>query len=277
MSDYQYHKGTALYGRCLTVSTTKALLCMADVWLPVPQRHCSVWPMSDCQYHKGTALYGRCLTISTTRALLCMANVWLPVPQGHCSVWPMSDCQYHKGTAVYGRCLTASTTRALLCMADVWLPVPQGHCSVWPMRSLEYRWLSMSQLFPSILSLAAPQQRPPRWPSGKVSASKAAGTGIKPRLPCSSHVSDWTAWRHRVSAKTGQPGVSILVLHEIVCLIPSSCLNAAAQTTVFTVPSLGCPRMLLSYPFTPGVDEVNIYPHIDVVFPPPLAVTSPIL
>ena len=141
MSDCQYHKGTALYGRCLTASTTRALLCMADVWLSVPQGHCSVWPMSDCQYHKGTAVYGRCLTavygrcltVSTTRALLCMADVWLLVPQGHCCVWPMSDCQYHKGTALYGRCLTASTTRALLCMADVWLSVPQGHCCVWPM------------------------------------------------------------------------------------------------------------------------------------------------
>ena len=131
LSDCQYRKGTALYGRCLTASTTRALLCMADVWLPVPQGHCSVWPMSDCQYRKSTALYGRCLTASTTEALLCMADVWLPVPrallcmvhvwpsvpQGHCCVWLMSDCQYHKGTAVYGWCLTVSTTRALLCMA----------------------------------------------------------------------------------------------------------------------------------------------------------------
>ena len=138
MSDCQYGKGTALYGRCLTASTARALLCMADVWLPVRQGHCSVWPMSDCQYGKGAALYGRCLTASTARALLCMADVWLPVHQVHCSVWPMSDCQYGKGTALYGRCLTASTARALLCMADVWLPVRQGHCSVWPMSDCQY-------------------------------------------------------------------------------------------------------------------------------------------
>ena len=30
LSDCQYRKGTALYGPCLTASTTRALLCMAD-------------------------------------------------------------------------------------------------------------------------------------------------------------------------------------------------------------------------------------------------------
>ena len=65
---------------------------------------------------------------------------------------------------------------------------------------------------------------PPRWPSGKASASRAEGPGFESRLrrdfSGSSHTSDLNigtpvatlpgAWRYRVSAGTGRPGVSIL-------------------------------------------------------------------
>ena len=65
---------------------------------------------------------------------------------------------------------------------------------------------------------------PPRWPSGKASASRAQGPGFESRLrqdfSGSSHTSDLNigtpvatlpdAWRYRVSAGTGRPGVSIL-------------------------------------------------------------------
>ena len=65
---------------------------------------------------------------------------------------------------------------------------------------------------------------PPRWPSGKASASRAEGPGFKSRLrrdfSGSSHTSDLKigtpvaalpgAWRDRVSTGTGRPGVSIL-------------------------------------------------------------------
>ena len=65
---------------------------------------------------------------------------------------------------------------------------------------------------------------PPRWPRGKVSASRAEGPGFESRLlwdfSGSSHTSDIKigtpvatlpgAWCYRVSAGTGQPGVSIL-------------------------------------------------------------------
>ena len=65
---------------------------------------------------------------------------------------------------------------------------------------------------------------PPRWPSGKTSASRAEGPGFNPACAGiffrSSHTSDFKigtpvatlpgAWRYRVSTWTGQPGVSIL-------------------------------------------------------------------
>ena len=65
----------------------------------------------------------------------------------------------------------------------------------------------------------------PRWPSGKASASRAEDPGFESRLrrdffSGSSHTSDFKigtpvatlpgAWRDRVSAGTGRPGVSIL-------------------------------------------------------------------
>ena len=65
---------------------------------------------------------------------------------------------------------------------------------------------------------------PPRWPSGKVSASRAEGPGFKSRLRRDffglSHTSDLKigtpvaalpgTWRYRVSTGTGRPGVGIL-------------------------------------------------------------------
>ena len=65
---------------------------------------------------------------------------------------------------------------------------------------------------------------PPRWPSGKASASRGEDPGFESRLrrdfSGSSHTSDFKvgtpvatlpgAWRYRVSAGTGWPGVSIL-------------------------------------------------------------------
>ena len=67
-------------------------------------------------------------------------------------------------------------------------------------------------------------QRPPRWPSGKASVSRAEGPGFESAcgriFSGSSHTSDFKigtpvatlpgAWRYRVSAGTGWPGVSIL-------------------------------------------------------------------
>ena len=69
-----------------------------------------------------------------------------------------------------------------------------------------------------------PYRRPPRWPSGKVSASRAEDQGSNPAcdgiFSGSSHTSDLKigtpvatlpgAWRYRVSTGTGWPGVSIL-------------------------------------------------------------------
>ena len=67
--------------------------------------------------------------------------------------------------------------------------------------------------------------KPPRWPSGKVSASRAEDPGFESRLQRdfftgSSHTSDSKvgtpvatlpgAWRYRFIAGTGRPGVSIL-------------------------------------------------------------------
>ena len=67
--------------------------------------------------------------------------------------------------------------------------------------------------------------RPPRWPSGKASASRAEDPGFESRLrrdffSGSSHTSDSKmgtpvatlpgAWRYRVSTGTGRPGVSTL-------------------------------------------------------------------
>ena len=75
-----------------------------------------------------------------------------------------------------------------------------------------------SEIFPPLVS------RPPRWSSGKASASRAEDPGFESRLRRdffgSSHTSDFKigtpvatlpgAWLYRVSTGTGRPGVSIL-------------------------------------------------------------------
>ena len=88
--------------------------------------------------------------------------------------------------------------------------------------------------------------RPPRWPSGKASASRKEGTGFESRLrrhfSGSSHTSDLKigtplatlpgAWRYRVSTGTGRPGVSILGLGEVERLICNFYLSVAARKIV---------------------------------------------
>ena len=93
----------------------------------------------------------------------------------------------------------------------------------------------------------------------KVSASRAEGPGFESRLrrdfSGSSHTSDLNigtpvatlpgAWRYRVSAGTGRPGVSILWLGEMESLICSFYLSVAARKIVWADPYLRYTRMLL--------------------------------
>ena len=53
------------------------------------------------------------------------------------------------------------------------------------------------------------------------------------------------AWRYRVSAGTGRPGVSILWLGETESLICNFYLSAAARKIVWADPYLRYTRMLL--------------------------------
>ena len=84
---------------------------------------------------------------------------------------------------------------------------------------------SMSvRLFAGLRDFVSLSVRPPRWPSGKTSASREEDSGSNPAcagiFSGSSHTSDSKigtpvaappgAWRYRVSAETGRPGVSIL-------------------------------------------------------------------
>ena len=89
----------------------------------------------------------------------------------------------------------------------------------------------------------------PCWPSGKASASRAEDPRFESRLrrdfSRSSHTSDLKtgtpmatlpgAWRYRVSAGTGQPGVSILWLGEMESLICNFYLSVAAHKIVWAV------------------------------------------
>ena len=93
----------------------------------------------------------------------------------------------------------------------------------------------------------------------KASASKAEGPEFESRLQRdfsgSSHTSDIKigipvatlpgAWRYRVSAGTGRPGVSILWLGEEESLICNFYLSAAARTIVWADPSLRYTSLLL--------------------------------
>ena len=93
-------------------------------------------------------------------------------------------------------------------------------------------------------------RRPPR--ERKVTGSNPACAGI---FSGSSHTSDLNigtpvatlpgAWRYRVSAGTGRPGVSILWLGEMESLICNFYLSVAARKIVWADPSLRYTRMLL--------------------------------
>ena len=86
----------------------------------------------------------------------------------------------------------------------------------------------------------------------KVPSSNPACGGI---FSGSSHTSDLNigtpvatlpgAWRYRVSAGTGRPGVSILWLGEMESWFCSFYLSVAARTIVWADPSLRYTRMLL--------------------------------
>ena len=107
--------------------------------------------------------------------------------------------------------------------------------------------------------LSLPVRRPPPWPSGEASASTAEDPGFESRIrqifSGSSHTSDFKigtpvatlpgAWRYRVSTGTGQPGVSILWLGEVECLICNFYLNVAARKIVWADPSLRYTSLLL--------------------------------
>ena len=93
-------------------------------------------------------------------------------------------------------------------------------------------------------------RRPPR--ERKIPGSNPTCAGI---FSGSNHTSDFKigtpvatlpgAWRERVSAGTGWPGVSILWLGEMESLIYNFCLSVAARNIVWLDPSLRCTRMLL--------------------------------
>ena len=93
-------------------------------------------------------------------------------------------------------------------------------------------------------------RRPPR--ERKIPGSNPACAGI---FSGSSHTSDSNigtpvgtlpgAWRYRVSAGTGRPGVSILWLGEVESLICNFYLSVAARKLVRADPSLRYTSMLL--------------------------------
>ena len=98
---------------------------------------------------------------------------------------------------------------------------------------------------------------PPRWPSGKASASRAEDR-VQLALGFfrgSSHTSDLKigtpvatlqgAYCYRISAGTGRPGVSLLWLGEVESLICYFYLSVAARKIVQADPSLRYTRMLL--------------------------------
>ena len=95
----------------------------------------------------------------------------------------------------------------------------------------------------------------------KASVSRAEDPGFESPAPCcgifsgSSHTSDLKtgtpvatlpgAWRYRVSAGTGRPGVSILWLGEAESVVCNFCLSVAARKLVWADPSLRYTSMLL--------------------------------
>ena len=95
----------------------------------------------------------------------------------------------------------------------------------------------------------------------KASASRAEDSGFESRLrrnlSGSRHASDLKigtpvatlpgAWRYRVSAGTGRPGVSSLWLGEVEGLMGTFYLSVAARTLVWADPSLRYTSMLLGH------------------------------
>ena len=87
-----------------------------------------------------------------------------------------------------------------------------------------------------------------KWPSDGAPASRAVGLNSISAFPRSSHTSDSKistpvatlsgAWRYRVNAGTGWPGVSALSLGEIASLICNFYLDLAARTIVSADPTL---------------------------------------
>ena len=110
--------------------------------------------------------------------------------------------------------------------------------------------LTVRQTVPWLSLVGLVVRRPPR--ERKVPGSNPACAGI---FLGSSHTSDLKigtpvatlpgAWRYRVSAGTGRPGVSILWLGEMESLICSFYLSVAARQIVCADPSLRYTRMLL--------------------------------
>ena len=90
-------------------------------------------------------------------------------------------------------------------------------------RSVKCRWFNDGWTVKTVVtwqSSASMIPRPPRWPSGKASASRGEVPACVGIFSGSSHTSDLKngipvatlpgAWRYRVSTGTGRPGVSIL-------------------------------------------------------------------
>ena len=118
------------------------------------------------------------------------------------------------------------------------------------------------------------------WPSGKASASRAEDPAFESLLSrefsASSHTSDFKigspvatlpgAWRYRVSAGTGRPGVSILWVGEVERLICNFCLSVAARKIVWEDPSgpwktLAC-CWDVKQPTNKQTNPVSVYVHV---------------
>ena len=118
---------------------------------------------------------------------------------------------------------------------------------------------SMTETFHQNPCIRLTCTRPPRWPSGKASASRAEDPGFESRcagiFSGSSHTSDSKigtpvatlpgAWRYRVRAGTGRPGVSVLWMGEVESLICNFYLSVAARKIVCADPSLRYTSLLL--------------------------------
>ena len=125
--------------------------------------------------------------------------------------------QYRSREKVSGNSVTSALARKLS-------PAHLTHLLVIVTTACTYLCHSCSASPSTFMNLFLLLLRPPRWPSGKTSASRAEDPGFESRLnrdfSGSSHTSDLKIgtpmatlpgdWRYRVSAGTGRPGVSIL-------------------------------------------------------------------